>query len=78
MATPSNQKHLQTAQGAVPCCLTVQCYGITLRILERPVITWIQVVEIVLSYSGSVSWMRNQGFQGEETSPRFSLLRARK
>ena len=41
--------------------------GIALRILERPLNTWVQVSGSYMLYLRGVSLMGNQGFQGEAT-----------
>ena len=41
------------------------CYGFAFNDLERPVITWVEVLISYLNYLGGVSWTGNQGFQGE-------------
>ena len=40
------------------------CYGFAFNDLERPVITWVEVLISYLNYLGGVSWTGNQGIQG--------------
>ena len=43
--------------------------GIALNNLERPAITWAQVLESYWYYLGGVSYTGNQEFQGEVRAP---------